>query len=157
MTFRELSGICVTAIVMDAPRLGPKGEPAPRGLKHFAPGARIYIAPTSGYDVGCWERAICAGIHRDDNLLAVVWTDIRRLESFEVSSLPDDVATMLDAKEPGHEFGRWRSSEARDFVTWRNEVEKPDWDAEVKRSEPASPRKKARPPPDTCSTQTKTK
>lgn len=121
--------LCPVGFVVDAPKLNSKGKEECRGTKHFAPGEKVYVLPMKSYDIAHYERTEVAGYHREDGKLSVVWIDLRRLENFNIDEIDDsDLVRVFNHKLGNSSAKPWTTSEAKQFINWRNRIEAPDWE-----------------------------
>lgn len=106
----ELLGICVVANVAQETSHGEGGLEIRKGLRHFAPGAKVWIAPPAWGDGG--ERVIVAGRHRGNSRRYMrIVIESRFLVNFRVRAVYSPaLARALAQLEAGEEkeFGaRW--------------------------------------------------
>lgn len=106
----ESYGTCVVANVAAETSHGEGGLEIRRGLRHFAPGAKVWIAPPGWGDGG--ERVIVAGRRRGNSRRYVrIVIERRFLENFRVRAVYSlALVRALTELDPGEEreFGaRW--------------------------------------------------
>lgn len=75
----------VTANVRAVTRHGPGGEQTEVGLKHFAPGTKVWVLPHR-WDPG-HERVRTIGRHRGGSRLVRLIMPVRHLENFRVAGV----------------------------------------------------------------------
>ncbi|MFI6152871.1 hypothetical protein ACIBCA_09280 [Kitasatospora sp. NPDC051170] len=121
----EPLGVCLVANVAQETRHGVGGQEIRRGLRHFAPGAKVWIAPPAWGDGG--ECVIVAGRHRGNSRRYVrMVVESRFLVNFRVRAVysPALVRALTEA-EPGEEqeFAArflWPREQAEDWARSAN-------------------------------------
>lgn len=99
----EPLGLCLVANVAQETSHGEGGLEIRKGLRHFAPGAKVWIAPPAWGDGG--ERVIVAGRHRRNHRRYMrIVIERRFLTNFRVRSVysPALVRALMEL-EPGEE------------------------------------------------------
>ncbi|MFD7908164.1 hypothetical protein ACFV4F_42725 [Kitasatospora sp. NPDC059722] len=113
-------GHCVVANVAGQTTHGRGGLDLQRGLKHFAPGAKLWIAPPR-WDLG-GGQVVVAGRHRDNSRRYVTLvTDMRHLENFRSQEVfSPALLRALTRQGPGEPRGLWTAERAEEFATHHN-------------------------------------
>ncbi|MFE4516265.1 hypothetical protein ACFRMQ_18960 [Kitasatospora sp. NPDC056783] len=114
-------GVCLVANVARETSHGEGGLEIREGLRHFAPGAKVWIAPPAWGDGG--ENVIVAGRHRGNSRRYIrIVIQSRFLENFRVKPVysPALVRALTEA-EPGeeHEFAArflWPQEQAESWA-----------------------------------------
>lgn len=121
----EPLGVCLVANVAQETGHGEGGSEIRKGLRHFAPGAKVWIAPPAWGDGG--DCVIVAGRHRGNSRRYVrIVIKSRLLANFRVHAVysPALVRALTEAG-PGEEkeFGArflWDAEQAESWARSRN-------------------------------------
>ncbi|MEV7598656.1 hypothetical protein AB0O91_14865 [Kitasatospora sp. NPDC089797] len=121
----EPLGVCLVANVAQETTHGEGESETRTGLRHFAPGAKVWIAPPAWGDGG--ESVIVAGRHRGGGRRYTrIVIRSRHLENFRVSAVHSPaVVRALTGAAPGEEkeFGArflWPPEQAESWARSRN-------------------------------------
>ncbi|MER7755388.1 hypothetical protein [Kitasatospora sp. NPDC097643] len=96
----EAYGLCLVANVAQETAHGPDGLDLQRGLRHFAPGAKLWIA-VPRWDFGDGQ-VIVAGRHRGNGRRYVTLvTNLRHLENFRVQGVYSPALLRALTREAG--------------------------------------------------------
>ncbi|GAA1961944.1 hypothetical protein [Kitasatospora viridis] len=121
----EPLGICVVANVAEETSHGEGGLEIRQGLRHFAPRAKVWIAPPAWGDGG--ERVIVAGRHRGNSRRYMrIVIESRFLVNFRVRAVYSPaLVRALTQLDPGEEqeFGArclWPPEQAEGWARSRN-------------------------------------
>jgi hypothetical protein len=131
MTGGDLLGRCVVANVAEQTTYG-EGREVRRGVKHFAPGAKVWVLPPQWGDGG--EKLVVVGRHRGHGRRGVIRLVMprRHLTGFRVRGIYSRAVHQQltrpwrpgDADRP---MTRWDSREnAERAVRWWNDAENDD-------------------------------
>ncbi|MER7667239.1 hypothetical protein ABTY61_02085 [Kitasatospora sp. NPDC096128] len=117
----EPLGYGVVANVSRETAHGEGGLEIRRGLKHFGPGAKLWIAPHRWHYRG---NAVVVGRHRGDGRRYVTLvTRLRHLENFRVRPVHSPaLLRALAHPEPGfeHDGGLWEPERAEAYAAFHN-------------------------------------
>ncbi|MEU5257873.1 hypothetical protein [Amycolatopsis sp. NPDC021455] len=120
----ELLTWCVVANVLAETTHGEAGEDVQRGLKHFAPGAKVWVLPPQWGDGG--ESVVVVGRHRGrgSGRLARMVVGRHHLAEFRVRGVYSPAVFRELARPPADRgVRRWESEdEARKTAGYWNEV-----------------------------------
>lgn len=121
-TVDELLGWCVVANVLAETTHGEGGEDIQRGLKHFAPGAKVWVLPPQWGDGG--ENVVVVGRHRGrgHGRLARLVVGRHHLAEFRVRGIYSP-AVLRELSLPFADFAArlWESEDAaRQTAEWWN-------------------------------------
>lgn len=129
----EPLGMCIVANVAQETSHGEGGLDIRKGLRHFAPGAKVWIAPLAWGDGG--EHVIVAGRHRGNSRRYMrIVIESRFLVNFRVRAIYSPaLVRALTAAEPGEEkeFGAhflWPLEQAE---SWARSWNTPKMEARV--------------------------
>ncbi|MFE3505785.1 hypothetical protein [Kitasatospora sp. NPDC059160] len=117
----EPFGYGVVANVSRETAHGVGGLEIRQGLKHFAPGAKVWIAPTRW---GVFDEVVVAGRHRGHGRRYVTLaTKLRFLENFRVSGVHSPaLLRALSRPGPGgdRDGGLWTAEQAEAYAAFNN-------------------------------------
>ncbi|MEE1781747.1 hypothetical protein PUR71_02190 [Streptomyces sp. SP17BM10] len=129
----EPLGICLVANVAQETSHGEGGLEIRKGLRHFAPGAKVWIAPPAWGDGG--ERVIVAGRHRGTSRRYMrIVIERRFLTNFRVRAVYSPaLLRALTGAEPGEEkeFGAHFLWPAEQAESWARSWNTPTTQARV--------------------------
>ncbi|MEV7026858.1 hypothetical protein [Kitasatospora sp. NPDC093558] len=113
-------GHCVVANVARQTTHGEGGLDIQDGLKHFAPGAKVWIAPQR-WDLG-GGQVVVTGRHRGNSRRYVTLvTSMRHLENFRVQEVYSPALLhALTGKGPSMPRDLWSAERAEEFATHHN-------------------------------------
>ncbi len=114
-----LLGWAVVANVVREARHGPGGEVTTQGLRHFAPGTKVWVLPAQWGDG--WHSAVLVGRHRGSRRFAQMVVPLWHLENFRTQGVYSP-AVMTQLKKPldgqQGEPRQWRSEqEAQEAIS----------------------------------------
>ena len=110
-------GWAVLADVDEVTFHGPDGSTTELGLKHFAPGAKVWLLPPLWGDG--WESAVVVGRHRGSGRYVQMVTAMKHLHDFRVAAVysPAVVRELTRPLHPGRGEPRQWLSEAEALET----------------------------------------
>ena len=81
----DVPGWAVVANVAKQTHHGPGGQQVREGLRHFAPGAKIWVLPVQWGDG--WQDAVVVGLHRGSKRYVQIVLPMRHLSDFRVEAV----------------------------------------------------------------------
>ncbi|MFF5707716.1 hypothetical protein [Streptomyces sp. NPDC012756] len=128
----ESLGICLVANVAQETSHGEGGLEIRKGLRHFAPGAKVWIAPPAWGDGG--ERVIVAGRHRGNHRRYMrIVIERRFLTNFRVRAIysPALVRALMELQPGEEELGAHFLWSAEQAESWARSWNTPTMEARV--------------------------